>query len=123
MTMATDRQAAVDTLGVHVGILDAIGIDERRWTRLVDQVDADRSVTKRDTQETVTAARQLASAARKLDRKAQVAFSFWRRDQRQADRDEYLEATSQARQVLAALAELLCHDEALIAEVMRQAGR
>jgi hypothetical protein len=118
--MLTDRQALADTLGVHPGILDAIGLDDRRLKRLQDRVDADHSVTKRHTQQTVTAARQLASAARKLDRQAQVAFSFWRSQHQQDDRDEYLQATRDAKQCREDLAELLCHDEDLIAEVMRR---
>lgn len=118
-----NRQEAAETLGVHVGMLDAIGIDDHRYQRLTDQIDADRSVAKRHTQQTVAAARQLASAARKLDRKAQVAYSFWRRGQSRADRDEYLQASRDAKQCRDDLAELLHHDEALIAEVTRRAAR
>jgi hypothetical protein len=120
LNMATNRQALADTVGVHVGILDAIGLTDRRYQRLLDRVDADKSRTRRDTQDAVLMARQLASAEHKLRRRAAVAFSFWRSQHQQADRDEYLQATADATQCRDDLAELLCHDEALIAEVMRR---
>jgi hypothetical protein len=118
--MATNRQTLATTLGVHPGLLEAVGLSDRRLERLQDRVDADHSRTHRDTQETVAAARQLASAEHKLRRRAAVAFSFWRSQHQQADRDEYLQATRDATQCREDLAELLCHDEALIAEVMRR---
>jgi hypothetical protein len=118
-----DRQAFADAIGTHPGILDAIGLTDHRIQRLQDRIDADHSRDQVDTHDAVLMARQLASAERKLRRKAQVAFSFWRQHHQQADRDEYLQATADAKQCRDELAELLLHDEDLIAEVTRQAAQ